>query len=365
MISEVAGYLIERSRTREGSFERLAALTGRERSRYVDGVDTRISGAHAPLADGERWFYRVSAFTRDGRIGSASQVADATTAALPPPPSELSALSLQPRSVPLSWDASGDPTVTGYAVYRSPSAAGPYELLTVIAGRHHTEYVDRGLGDLRVFYYQVAARRGRDGEGFASPAVRAVTKPEPLPPIRLALEASALGANALRWEPNVEPDIARYRVLRKLPNERAFRVIREIAAGETRATDDAIGADQPAHYAITAVDASGLESAPSAALEVTSAGYGLRAEAAPGGVELRFEWPAAGDYREAEILRDGLFGTRRLGSCREARYLDRSARPGRRYRYRVALLRADGGRAPISAPVEVSVPIAGSPRAQR
>jgi hypothetical protein len=96
-------------------------------------------------------------------------------------------------------------------------------------------------------------------------------------------------------------------------------------------------------------------------LDVTSTGYALEAQAQRDGVELRFAWPEDGNYREAEILRETFFGWKRMGSSREDRYFDRSAVAGNRYRYRVVLLRADGSRAPISAPVEVSVPNARVP----
>lgn len=356
LLASIAGYLVERSREREGPFERIAVLPGRERSRFVDGLDAAPGQRAAALPDGISAFYRVSAFTRDGRLSAPSETVQATPAALPEPPAELRAVSLQPRSVPLSWEASRDPHVTGYAVYRSPSAAGPFELLATLAGRHHTEVVDRGLGDLRVFYYQVAARRAQQSEGLPSASVRAVTKPEPLPPIALRLGGQTLGANLLRWERNVEPDIAHYRLLRRRPGEREFRALSAIEAGRTRGRDAALAADERVTYAVSAVDASGLESAPSEPLEVTAAGYELSGIGGPEGVRLRWNPRLEEGFREAQVLRESGLGARLIGSSRDGRYLDREARPGSRYRYQVILLREDGSRAPASTPLEVSVP---------
>lgn len=358
LLPGVAGYLVERGRGAEGPFERIALLPGRERSCFVDGLDAAPERRAAALPDGASAFYRVSAFTRDGRLSAPSKIAQATTASLPEPPAELRAVSLQPRSVPLSWEASRDPHVTGYALYRSPTAAGPFELLAIVEGRHHTEYVDHKLGDLRVFYYQVAARRTQASEGVASESVRAVTKPEPLPPIGLRLAEQTLGANLLRWEANVEPDVARYRLLRRRPGEREFRALGAVDAGRTSERDLALAADERVVYAVSAVDASGLESAPSEPLEVAAAGYELSGGGGEGGVWLRWNPRLEEGFREAQILRESGFGARLIGTSRDGSYLDREVRRGSRYRYQVVLLRADGSRAPASSPLEVSLPAA-------
>src|SRR4029450_7728843 len=83
-----------------------------------------------PLGDGAERFYRVRAFVHDGRLSStASPVVTATSAPLPAPPDGLRAWSRQPRSIPLTWNPSRDPVVAGYTVERSPTPAGPFEVV--------------------------------------------------------------------------------------------------------------------------------------------------------------------------------------------------------------------------------------------
>ena len=48
--------------------------------------------------------------------------------------------------------------MAGYVVYRSPTSRGPFEEVAELSDRYGTAWVDRGLGDLRVFYYRVASR---------------------------------------------------------------------------------------------------------------------------------------------------------------------------------------------------------------
>jgi acyl-CoA synthetase (AMP-forming)/AMP-acid ligase II len=81
-----------------------------------------------------------------GHIAAASSsIAAGRTAPRPDPPEGLRVVSRLPRKVALGWRPSNDPTVKGYIVLRSPGAAGPFEPIAELDGRHRTHYVDRGL----------------------------------------------------------------------------------------------------------------------------------------------------------------------------------------------------------------------------
>jgi hypothetical protein len=117
-----------------------------------------------------------------------------------------------PRKVALGWRPSSDPTVKGYVVLRSPGAAGPFEPIAELAGRHRTHYVDHGLGDLHVFYYQLRAINTAGALGAPSEPVQGLTKPDPLPPVGLHIAGREGSSFVLVWAPNVEPDVVAYRV---------------------------------------------------------------------------------------------------------------------------------------------------------
>jgi len=280
----------------------------------------------------------------------------ATTAPPPDPPEDLRAYSRQPRAVPLSWRASDDLNVVGYRVERSPTASGPFELLAKIDGRHQTIYVDRGLGDLRVFYYRVVAVNAEGGLGEATDPVRAVTKPEPLPPIGLRILAQSLGANQVTWEPNVEEDIAGYRLYRNLEGEDSPALVASLAADETTATDAAVGAGQRVSYALVAIDRDGLESDSSDPIDVESERYELSATVRPDGVHLEWKDRSNEGFRGGHVFRTALLQNKNLGFSLENRFVDREVRPGSTYRYTVVLERLNQTLAPRSAPVEISIP---------
>ena len=371
LVGDVDGYVIERAPDRDGHFERLARIPGRLTTIYLDRETVPEDPPVAAAPDGEpihseneasqdgiTWFYRVRAYSSDGSLASrVSPLAVATTALPPEAPEDRRAYSRQPRAVPLSWRASDDPNVIGYRVERSPTASGPFELLTETDGRHQTTYVDRGLGDLRVFYYRVIAVNEAGGLGIATTEpVRAVTKPEPLPPIGLRTVDQRLGANALAWDLNVEEDIVGYRLYRTLEGEDSPTLIASLSADETTADDAAVAAGQRVSYSLVAIDRDGLESGPSNPIEVESERYGLSATVRPDGIHLEWNDRADEGFRGGHVFRATFMKNRSLGFSPGNSFVDTEVRAGATYRYAVVLERTDQSLAPRSALVEISIP---------
>ena len=318
LAGEVGGYRIEHAQQREGPYLPLVPIWGRGVIAHVD----------ASPGDGATRFYRIRTFDRDGHLSqNVSPVVVGTTAPLPGAPKGLRAYSRQPREVPLSWRASVDPVVAGYRVERSPSPDGPFEAIAELSGRHATAYVDRELGDLRVFFYRVSARNPAGASGAPSDSVRAVTKPEPLPPLRLRLESQRLGINVLAWEPNVERDLAEYRLYR-IGSAAPPRLVGSVGADHTATQDRDVAAGESVTYALVALDRDGLESRPSEPIRASGVRYGLTAEALHDGVHLRWDPRTEEGFVRARIERYAWLGRRVLGASDDGHYVDREALPG-------------------------------------
>ncbi len=359
LVGEVSGYVVERAVREKGEFQRIGIVRDRFETSFVDRGDDLAPKAlpdhPADLGDGATYHYRVRAFDGSGRIGgAASEVVTASTAPAPARPEDLRVYSYQPRKIALTWRPVGDPTVKGYQIYRSPSESGEYLPLTRVDGRYTTTWVDQDLAPLRVLYYRVAAVNQAGGEGVPTPAARGVTKPEPLPPARLRVDGEGLGRVRLAWEPNVEPNIAGYRLLRTRAGSDAEEIVAELGSGETAAEDRAVAAGERLVYRAVAFDRDGLVSAPSDPVEVTATGYGLRAEPGEGGVRLRWEGGAA--WSGARVLREGRFGASEIARVRGTEYVDRGVEAGGRYRYSVVLTADDGREALPSESVEITLP---------
>ncbi len=349
---EVAGYVVERARADGDAFSRVGRVDDRFTTWFVD----RLS-----LADDTAMRYRVRAFDARGALGlEASAEVTARTAPAPRPPAGLAATSHLPRRVVLTWQASDDPNVSAYTIHRSPAQGGPFDRIARVEGRFHTGFTDEGLGDLRVFYYRVAAVHGADdepgvGEGPPGSVVQAVTKARPLPPVGLRVAEKRLGANRLAWEANVEEDIVGYRLLRER-KDGGLELVAELG-GQTHGVEDtAVAAGEAVAYRLLALDADGLESAPCQPVRVRSEGYDLSARPARGAVALRWNPRTDEGYTGARIYRLRALGRRELARVRGDRYLDTEVIRGRVYRYSVVLERADGSLAPASVVADATLP---------
>ena len=361
----VAGYVVERSLVKKGDFQRVAILPERFATSFVDrGTDLAPKATAAgrngsgDLGDGATYFYRVRAFDESGRISRfASETVKATTHPPPPTPEDLRTYSHRAHKIALTWRSVEDETVAGYVIHRSPSFRGDYEPIARVEGRFRTTWVDRGLEPLSVLYYRVAAVNEAGGEGVASRARRGVTKPEPLPPHELRVAESDLGSIRLAWTPNVESNIAGYRLYRRRGNGSDEELVAELGSEQTEVLDEEIGAGETLVYRAFAFDSDGMTSGASEPVLARAIGYDLRASArSDGKVELRWDERLHARFGRARVLREGFFGARMLAEVPRASYVDETTTPGRSYRYRVVLVREDGSEAPPSAPFEIAVP---------
>lgn len=356
---DVTGYVVERSLREGGRFDRVVVLPERFATTWVDrGSDLApkaLAGRETgDLGDEATYHYRVRAFDSSGRASrNASSVVSATTAPRPPRPEDLRTYSNWPGKIALAWSPVDDSTVSGYVIYRSPSLRGDYLPVGRTTGRFATSWVDRGLAPLRVLYYTVAAVNTAGGEGIPSRAERGVTKPEPLPPEGLHVADRELGAIRLAWSPNVESNIARYRVLRRRAGAGSEELVAELGPERTHVADTQVGAGEVLEYRAVAVDTDGLESDPSEPVEAQGVGYELRATTRSGEIELRWDPRLQERYREARVLRLGTFGEREVARVPRPVYVDTGVRRGGTYRYVVVLVAEDGTEAPRSQPLEV------------
>jgi hypothetical protein len=362
LAGDVGGYTVERATSEAGPFQRIAIVMGRFQTAFTDrGVDLGAKlGARetaGDLGDGNTYYYRVRPFDARGHLGAQLAPPQAgTTAPRPATPSGLRAYSQLPREVALSWEPASDPTVSGYVVWRSPSANGNFLAIARPNGRFTTTAVDRNLGDLRVFYYRVSAQNSAGGSSDQTPAARAVTKPEPLPPLGVQIAERALGRNVVAWQRNVESDLSGYRVFRRREGAPADELVAELSAETSSVADTAIGASERVSYVLLAFDRDGLESELSDPVESECVGYGLSAEVEGDTVTLRWDAAVQRELAAVRVLVDGSFGERELARADTPGFVHRDVPSGKTLRYRLVGVRPDGSEAPTSPVLEVKIP---------
>lgn len=307
LIGDVAGYAIIRARVASGPYIPVGRTSSRFETVFVDGGDD------GKLGDGQTYYYRIHPYDGEGRVSKSHVFAKASTLPPPEPPRELQVYSNLPRLAVLRWEPSPSSNVAGYVVLRGPTMAGPWERVTFVPGALHTVYEDRVPGDLRVLYYRLRGVNRFGGESEMTEPVRAVTKAEPLPPVGLTVAESRVGRIRLRWEPNVESDIAHYLVLRMTRGEDAWnkeQSVADVAAPAIEWVDTEVGCAERVRYRLRAVDADGLASANSRPLETVGPDIGLELR----GLELAWDatrtrgWTRARVYERRQLLPDSLLG---------------------------------------------------------
>jgi hypothetical protein len=202
----------------------------------------------------------------------------------------------------------------------------------------------------------VSAENSAGGASDPTAAARAVTKPEPLPPLGVHVAERTLGKNVVAWERNVESDLSGYRVFRRRaagPNE---ELLAELSAETLSVADTAIGANETVSYVLLAFDRDGLESERSDPVESESVGYGLTAEVEGDTVTLRWDEAIQRELATVRVLVEGGFGDDELARVVTPEFVQRGVPSGKTLRYRLVGVRLDGSEAPASPVLEVRTP---------
>jgi hypothetical protein len=142
----------------------------------AEGTDTTAWTPSADIADGSyQWRARASDPQQGGPWSSTSRF-DVLVDPPPAPPVRLTAVAGDAR-VRLDWEASPEPDVTGYRVYRSTTAGGPYAFVAAAATNGHD---DLGLTNGVTYYYVVTALDARAESDYSNEAAARPEAPQAL-----------------------------------------------------------------------------------------------------------------------------------------------------------------------------------------
>jgi uncharacterized protein len=255
-LEEVEGYNIYWSPGKDGQYNLLKKIAGRENNSYLD--DAR---GFDKLGDNKTYYYKLTAFNKVA-AESLPVPALATTKPRPQKPAGLKGEALKVKEVPLVWQDNPEKDIVAYYIYRT---AGENDDFSKIAGVDKSSYVDKSLKDGIKYRYKIQAE---DKDGLLSDysEIAAVnTKPRPKPPEGLN-GGYETGIVEISWKPNKEADISQYIVY-----EKSFFNLEKLA--EVKSTNykgSSLVKGKSKTYAVTAVDRDGLESEPSAELLVSA-----------------------------------------------------------------------------------------------
>lgn len=288
----------------------------------------------AGLTPATTYWFALRTEDESGNVSALSNVAGVTT--LPssdverPAPVTLALVGTTTSSVTVSWTDSGDDSLTGiasateirwaYVPITEAGWEGAHEVFGVpapdVPGTPR-QFTIAGLDRSRDLWF---AARARDDVNRESAVTEALSVPRlldtapPAAPTGLVASVEPARDVRLRWAANAEPDLAGYHVYRAPTASAPPSRLTATPLGSSEYLDAATPDSVALWYAVSAVDASGNESARSALQRVYLTGAGIAAWslAAPfpnpsrvgSGVTLPLEVPAAGPYDATVEIQD-------------------------------------------------------------
>jgi len=263
---KVTGYDVERSAA-GGDFVRIARVAGREANACVDAGDETErfmrASVKTPLKDGTAYAYRVRAVNTAEAASDWCDSVEAVTKVVPETPHGLKATEGRPGVIGVVWAANQEDDLAHYVV---SFAAAPDKGFAE-AGRVSVEetrgFKQEGLPPGLSRCYRVKAVDTDGLESAWSEPICGSTKPLPGAPTDPTVEWTDDGA-FLRWQPPPEPDVESYRIL----NKKLFGQEEIATSRKPEFFFPANALAQKKVLLVVAVDKDGLESPPSAAVEV-------------------------------------------------------------------------------------------------
>ncbi len=326
---------------------------------------TGLSYSDTGLDAESEYSYQVSAVDAAGNPSPRTDPQVVTTPpapdrTAPSVPTGLTANTLSPSSIALSWQASTDAGgMGGYYVYRNGA-----QVATVPTG---TTYTDSGLTDGRSFSYTVAAFDAAGNTSLPSGAVTASTPDVHAPSIPIGVKVTAVAYNqvSLAWSAATDNvAVNGYHVYR------GSTLIATLAGTVLTYQDKSVATKTTYTYAVDAFDSAANTSAKSSTVTATtpaapdstppSTPTGLAGSLKSGAVNLT--WKAATDNVKVTgyiVYRGGT----KLASVTTLNYTDATVRQGSSYQYYVTAVDAAGNASGASTSVTVKVPDTVAPTA--
>jgi len=351
---KVKGYSIYRLELgKEKKLKRVVTIADRYSSHYVD----------TNLKPGHEYVYQMSTYNKDGLESKQSKPIRVRTKPAPASVSFVRAIANLPKRVKLIWRPHENPLVSTYIIERSV-VREPYEWkkIATVENRLSAEYIDKDLKDGEVYIYRVRVKLFNGIVSKPSTAVKAITKPLPLPPYDLHVTIDKPKKIHLEWQPSPTKDVVYYKVYRSLFSN-AFYSYR--AKTKSVTYDDMVDEDGKIYYyKVTAVDKDGLESPMP---EVPVMGSTLPKPSIPTITDAKvvknhafLQWkPNDNRTKSYVVVRhhwEGLIKRKReFVNISKRSFVDTMMQPGTRYTYRVIAVDKYGIRSEPSESVELFI----------
>lgn len=353
------GYRLYRAKSEQGPYREVANLQTINLGDATAALDRLMKVSHLDkaLADGEDYFYRVTAFNeRDLESEFSKSVKGSTLPAV----GAVAAAGDLIREIRLSWRPVDSPFIRGYYVYRSAADRENFVRIKKVdapsALDRRIEYADReGLADLTRYRYRITAFEETETETAPSSEVSAVTRGKPPAPEEFKALGGLVKRVDLSWKASTAEEVEGYKLYGAKEKEGQLLLLKTFPGRQTyRYTDDSRGYDKledgtAYRYRLTSYNRVEVESEAAPAVTVSTKPRpekvsGLQGESAKAkAVPLRWSPNPEKDIALYHLFRSGDGGDfDRIAKPRETSYLDQGLKDNALYRYRLQAEDKDG-----------------------
>jgi len=248
---EIAGYRVLKYDPSKKTFIVLKTINDPVSNHYVD----------SNLDINTEYYYKVSCFTKDGRVSLASKTLKAKTLYTLKPITDLVAISDLPKRIKLSWHLyPQNKLIKFYSIHRSDANTTNWKQIDTIDNSLAVEYIDYSIVDGKSYAYKVI---GHTYDGVATPPSNIVTahsKPLPLTPvINVPPTINEPRKIKVVWfDPNKNRTIVKYNIYTSLFKDTLFT--KHASTVKNYYIDNIPEDGKVVYYKVTAVDIDGLES---------------------------------------------------------------------------------------------------------
>ncbi len=236
----------------------------------IHQVDKRLSVEYIDrsVESGKEYQYRVIAIGKGGVLSPPSKVVTGHSKMLPPPPQQVMATTNLPRKVELIWKKPPMNDLDHFNVYASSFEDSLYRLIAKTRATHYTDRFDND-GEIRFYRVTTVDKDGLESTQATKP-VRGMTLGHLVAP---KVTSARIISNRveLKWE-NQDKRTVAYNIYKSFWNGWRVKKVKFENFTKTTFVDPAIQGGTTYTYYVTAVDANGIESAPSREVKVEVAG---------------------------------------------------------------------------------------------
>jgi fibronectin type 3 domain-containing protein/TolB-like protein len=353
------GYRLYRAKSEQGPYREVANLQTINLGDATAALDRLMKVSHLDkaLADGEDYFYRVTAFNEKDLESEFSKSVKGSTL---PTVGAVAAAGDFIREIRLSWKPVDSPFIRGYHVYRSAADRENFVRIKKVdapsALDRRIEYADReGLADLTRYRYRITAFEETETETSPSSEVSAITRGKPPVPEEFKALGGLVKRVDLSWKASTAEEVEGYKLYGAKEKEAQLLLLKTFPGRQTyRYTDDSRGYDKledgtAYRYRLTSYNRVEVESEAAPAVTVWTKPRpekvsGLQGESAKAkAVPLRWSPNPEKDIALYHLFRSVEGGDfERIAKLRETAHLDQGLKDNALYRYRLQAEDRDG-----------------------